>query len=447
MSSAARPVASSLVRLLLSLALLLAGTACRSKKAAPAASARPSASAPAAAPAARCRSVSNGAGLVVGTASGPAKGGDDDEELELPFATATGSAVAVTGGFAVGGIGTRERRTEAFVAFVPADGKPGTSVALAEVHGDPDPPLVAPDGAGALVAVETSDAGGRVLELYRVPSNGDKPVRGAEITGVGEGGAALAAGDASLVWTTGRAEKSTLRSASVTPGAPRTLAPVDVPGTTDAESPVVRARLGGFWLAWISEKSALDAGPLDVDAGEETRPLDAVPRVLYVTPLGADGRPSGAPRAVSGDSAQVIAFDAATLADGALALAWREDDATPGVESGGTELARVAPDGAVARGRAADEALSAGAPSLVREAGPPHRVWLLAPGEDDRLRMALVAPNATSTSPFAADESLRGAEILAALPGKACGKEPCATFLLARAKKRAVELSVAECRP
>ncbi|HEX6275814.1 MAG TPA: hypothetical protein VFZ53_22385 [Polyangiaceae bacterium] len=451
MSFGARPVVSSLARLAWALALFSAGTACRSKNPAPPApSARPPASSPAAPQAARCRSLSGGAGLVVGTASGPPKVADEDGELELPFATATGSAVAVSGGFAVGGIGARERRSEAFVAFVPADGKPGTSVSLTAVHGDPDPPLVAPDGAGALVAVETSDAGGRALELFRVFPNGEKPLRGAEVTGVGEGGATLAAAETSsvLVWTTGKAERSTLRAAGVTPGAPQTLAAIDLPGTEDAESPVLRARPGGFWLAWIAEKPALDAGAREsADAGEETRPLDSAPRVLFVAPLGAEGRPSGAPRAVSGAESHVVAFDAATLADGALGLAWREDDAAPGVESGGTELGRVAPDGAVSRGRAADETLSAGAPSLVREEGPPHRVWLLAPGEDDRLRMALVAPNGTSTSPFVADESLRGAEILAALPGKACGKEPCQTLLLARAKQRAVELSVAECRP
>jgi hypothetical protein len=148
---------------------------------------------------------------------------------------------------------------------------------------------------------------------------------------------------------------------------------------------------------------------------------------------------------VSGDVSHVIAFDAATLPDGALGLAWREDDATPGVETGGLELARVGPDGAVQRGRAVDETLSAGAPSLVREAGTAGRVWLLVPGEEDRMRMALLAPNAVSTSPFVADDALRGAELLAALPGKRCKKDTCAAFLLARSRQRAVELAVSEC--
>jgi hypothetical protein len=91
--------------------------------------------------------------------------------------------------------------------------------------------------------------------------------------------------------------------------------------------------------------------------------------------------------------------------------------------------------------------LSAGAPSLVGEPGPAGRVFLLAPGEDDRLRMATLAPGAVATSPFTSDDSLRGAEILAAAPSKPCGKESCASFLVARPRKRAVELGVVECRP
>jgi hypothetical protein len=61
--------------------------------------------------------------------------------------------------------------------------------------------------------------------------------------------------------------------------------------------------------------------------------------------------------------------------------------------------------------------------------------------------MALLAQDAASSGPFVADESLRGAEVLAALAGKPCGKETCAIFLLARQKQRAVELGVTECRP
>lgn len=458
MKALVRPAASSLA--LATLAGCLAAAACRSKKPPePVPSARASATvAPSASPGAtpRCRSVAREAALVVGSVSAPAKPADEeDDEPDLPFATSIGSAAALGTGFVAGGIAARDGRNEAIVAFVPLDGKPGRMLSLGAVHGDPDPPLVAADGDRALVAVETSDASGRVIALFRAAPGAEKPERGAELTDVGPGGVGLAVGQAAsgtaaglVVWSTTQGEKPGLRAAAVSTGVPRTLAAREIPGTDDAESPVVKARVGGYWLAWIAQKPASDAGVREMDAsGEETRPLEPGPRVLTVALLGPDGAPSGSARSVSGDAAHVVAFDAATLADGALALAWREDDAAPGVESGGTELARVAPDGAVQRGRAADERLSAGAPSLVGEVGPAARLWLLAPGEDDRLRMALVSPNAVSTAPFVADDFLRGADVLAAATPKPCGGESCATLLLGRSKGRAVELSVAECRP
>jgi hypothetical protein len=432
-------------------AVLVAGTACRSKKpssSAPSASA--SASASAAPTAARCHSVTKGAGLVVGNASGPAKAPDGDEDPELPFSTAIGSAVTLSSGFAVSGVTARDGGTEAFVAFVPQGGPPGRIVFLGAVHGDPDPPIVAADGDRVLVGVENSDASGRVIELFRLGKTDEKVTRGPEITGAGDVGFGLAASAETgvVVFGAGKGSKLTLKSATLGRAPAFALGTAtDIAGTSDAESPVLRARPGGFWLAWIAEPPAVDAGAPGADASaEETRPLDALPRVLTVALLGADGTPSGAARAVSDPASRVVAFDAATLADGALALAWREDDAGPGGETGGSELARLAPDGAIQRGRAADETLSAGAPSLVREPGPAGRIWLLVPGEDDRLRMALLAPSAVSTSPFSSDDSLRGAEILAAQAGKPCGKESCASFLVARPIKRAVELAVVECR-
>jgi hypothetical protein len=449
-----RPAASPLLLALSAFSGCLVIAACRSKKppeptpSARASSPLPSAAAETAAP--RCRAVARDPALVVGNASTPAKRTDDDDEPDLPFATSIGSAAALSTAFAVGGIAARDGQSEAFVAFVPFDGKSGKRVALGAVHGDPDPPLVVADGERALVAVETSDASGRVLSLFRVAPDADKPEAGAELVDVGAGGVGLAAAQATgtsvVVWNASKGGKQALRVAGVSAGAPRTLSPNDIVGANDAESPVVRARPSGYWLAWIEQKPGRDAGVSAADASaEETRPLDTGPRVLTVALLGADGTPSGSARSVSGDDAHVVAFDAATLPDGALALAWREDDAVPGVESGGTELARVAPDGAVQRGRAADETLSAGAPSLIGELG--GRLWLFAPGEDDRLRMALVSASAIATSPFVADDSLRGAEVLAAGQARPCATDSCATFLLGRSKGRAVELSVAECRP
>jgi hypothetical protein len=449
MSFRSRPEAR-LALVALVLAAPWASAACRSKKPSGAA-ASASASAAAEVAAGRCRAVKPGAALVIGNAAGRTKAPDEDEDPELPFATALGTAAALANVFAVSGVSARDGGTEAFVAFVPSDGKPGRTVSFGPVHGDPDPPLIAADGDRVLVAVESSDAAGRVIELYRLAPTGDKPERGPEIGDVGDEGVGLGVGEKSglVVWSSGKGEKATLRSAPVTRATPGVLGTVtDIAGTGDAEAPVVRPRPGGFWLAWIAQRSLRDGGIRDAGGSpEETSPLDAAPRVLTVALLDAEGRPSGAARAVSGDASHVVVFDATTLPDGALALAWREDDAVPGVETGGPELARVALDGAVTRGRATDEALGAGAPALVRELLPEGRTWLLVPGEDDRLRMALLSPDAVSTSAFVGEDALRGAEILAASAGKRCGNANCALFLLARSRSRTVELSVAECRP
>lgn len=398
--------------------------------------------------ASHCRSVPTPS-LVVGDANRPAKQPEEDDDPDLPFAPTIGSAVVLEGGFAVSGISTKDGRAQAFVAFVPNGERPGRTVFLGAVHGDPDPPLVASDGGRVLAAMESSDAGGRVVELYRLSPASEAPERGAEILGVGDTGVGLAVGEKSsvVVWSPSKGSNTALRLASTSGSAPGPVARErDLPGTNDAELPVVRARPGGFWLAWIAEKPSADAGARDQDASaEETRPLDASPRMLMVMLLDAEGTPSGAARPVSGDSSHVVAFDAATLDDGALALAWREDDAAPGGETGGSELARVGPDGAIQRGRAADETLSAGAPALVREMGRPARVWLAAPGEDDRMRLALLQPNAVATTGFVADDALRGADVLAAAPGTSCGKEACVSFLLARTKQRSIELGVARC--
>jgi hypothetical protein len=453
MSPLARPSFGSLA--VMALAVLASGTACRSKKTAsgavPSAGASapaPAVSAPSSASPAGCRMLKAPA-LVIGDTNRPPKPSDEDDDPELPFAPAIGSAVALSSGFAVSGIATKDGRMQAFVAFVPDGDRPGRTVFLGAVHGDPDPPLIAVEGDRVLVALETSDAGGGVVELYRLAAASDAPERGAEIVGVRDSGIGLAVGEKSsvVVWSPSKGPIAMLRSASTNGSTPRPLgAERDIAGTNDAESPVVRARSGGFWLAFIAEKPSGDAGVREKDASaEETRPLDAVPRVLMVALLGADGAPSGAARPVSGESSHVVAFDAVTLDDGALALAWREDDAAPGGETGSSELARVGPDGAIQRGRAADEALSAGAPALVREGGRPGRVWLIAPGEDDRMRLALLQPNAVSTSAFVGDDVLRGADILAAAPGTSCGKEACVSFLLARAKHRSVELGIARC--
>jgi hypothetical protein len=430
------------------LALVAFGSGCRSKSAPPpAASAGPaSAAASVAAPPSRCRELARGPSLSVGEVAAGVPAGRDAEEDEdqadtLPFATSVGSAVTLPGWFAGGGLRTKGGATEAFVALVPTDGAPGAVVSFSRVHGDVDAPLVAGRGAELVVAVPDSDAGGGMLRLARVDIGSKQASSGAQITGVDhDAGAALAAGDKSalIVWGAGRAGSSSLKAAAFDPAAPGKLgATNDLPGTAGAEAPALVQRPDGYFLAFIAERGVADAGAPN-DAGRGDQLVDLGPRVLMALPLDVQGKPSGAARAVSGDASHVVGFDAVALPDGALGLAWRDDDTTPGVEGGALELARVGLDGAAQKGRVEDEDISAGLPTLLRDPAAGGRVWIAVRSASEASRVGLLAPTGVAVESLTGDGLLRGAEVLAAGEGK---------LLVSRSRGRSVELDVLECKP
>lgn len=427
------------------------GSGCKAKRAPPSgttsASALASASAPAAlAAAGRCRAVARGPALSVGEAGSEAPAGrapDEDEDSEvdtLPFAASVGSALFVPGWFAGGGLRTKAGATEAFVALVPADGTPGTLVSLERVHGDVDAPLVAGWAAELVAVVPDSDAGGGMLRISRVDPVAKKATSGAQITGVDhDAGVAVAAGErgALVVWGAGRAGASSLKALVLDPSHPETLGTAtDLAGTLGAEAPALVARPGGYFLSFIVERGIADAGARR-DAGDAERLVELGPRVLMAVPLDQQGKPSGALRAVSRENAHVVGFDAVALPDGALALAWREDDATPGVEGGALEVARVGLDGTAQRGKIDDEDLSAGLPTLLRDPAQGGRVWVAVRSASDASRVGLLAPSALGVESLTGDRLLRGAEVLAAGQGK---------LFVSRSRGRSVELELLECR-
>ena len=459
------------IGLLVGVALGLSLPGCKAKpQPAPAPTRTPSAHPSAAPPAPeRCREVGPGPSLTVGeaeraprAAAEDADAGDEEEDqAELPFAARVEAAVALGSEFAMGGLSTQGGKTEAFVALVPFDGKPGRRVGLGPVHGDVDPPLVAGRAASLLVATADMDAGGGMLRLTRLPAGADKTSGELSITGVDhDAGAALAEGEhgALLVWGAASKHGVALKALGVDP---ETLAgpgpALDLKGTLGAESPVLLARPGGYWLAWVSEEPLADAGAhrdagvhaglaargaaglsKDGGASEEVGSLlDAGPRTLLALPLDGAGKPLAAPRAVSA-RARVVGFAAALSADGALALTWRNDEASPGVENGPPELARVALDGAVLRGKMDDEELTAGTPALVADPKAGGRVWVGLESASEGTRVGLLAASGLGLEALTGDRLLRGAELLAAGEGK---------LLVGRSRGRAVELEVLECKP
>jgi hypothetical protein len=373
---------------------------------------------------------------------------DSDTEAALPFATRVDSALALGDEFAAGGLTTHAGKTEAFVAIVPFDGRPGRRVGLGVVHGDVDPPLVASRGAGVLAAVADMDAGGGMLRLSELEHDAERARGELSVTGVEhDAGASFAAGDGGALLVFGARGKRgvALRAQLIEPEKLVFAAPAEeLPGTLDSESPVLAARPGGYWLAWIAEPRLGDAGspvpPVQRDAGSDDLegPLVSTgPRVLMTLLLDARAKPVGAPRAISSPRSQVVGFTAALLSDGALSLTWREDDAAPGVESGPPELARVALDGAVQRAKVEDEELSAGSPALLADPKPAGRVWVALESASEGTRVGLLLPTGLGLETLIGDRVLRGADLLAAGGGR---------LLVGRNRGRAIELGVLECR-
>jgi hypothetical protein len=344
--------------------------------------------------------------------------------------------------FAVSAHASRAGKTEAFIGLVPADGAPGRATSLGRVHGDVDPPLINGRDGVVFALVPDSDAGGGMLRLARVEAASGATVHGAQLTGVDhEVGAGLALGDkkAIVVWAARKGSRPPLRLTSFDPAQPAQFgASWEVQGSEGAEAPDLVARPGGFFLIWVAEAPPADAGAARPDAGELEQPLVALgPRVLTVLPLDGDGKPVGSAHAVSGKDSHVVGFDAAVTADGVLALAFRDDDTTPGVEAGALQLARVGFDGGIALGRIEDEDLSVGLPSLLRDPTAAGRIWVAVRSASEAARVGVLAPTGLGVESLAGDALLRGADVLAAGGGK---------LLVSRGRGRALELDVLECQ-
>jgi hypothetical protein len=422
------------------------GAGCREKSAtrgAPA-SARPSASlAPSASsPPGRCRELP-AAPVSVGAAPAgrarPASEEDQDEDgATLPFAPHLGDGVALAGYFAVAGQRPGGGGTEDLLALVADDGRSGRVVPLGRVYGDVDPPALAARGTEVLLAVPDSDAKGGTLKLSILAVTGDTPRALGELTGVEhDAGSAVALGPsgALVVWGVGQGEKRALKAALLPTGEKtESIASFELDGTLGAELPVLALRPDGFWLSWVAERGAPDAGP----AGEDQALVVQGARALVAMPLDRAGKPTGRPRAVSAEAAHVVGFDAVGQADGSLDLVWREDDTSPGADRGDVQTARVALDGSVKTGRATDDDLAGGVPALLHDPTGGGRTWLSLRSTRDTARLGVLAPSGVTVEGLAEDPGLGAGDVVAAAAGR---------LLVGRYRGGALELAVVSCRP
>lgn len=367
---------------------------------------------------------------------------DEDDDALLPFGVDIGAAVATPLGFAVSGL---RGGGSAFLALI---GEHATRrIELGELHGDAEPPALALSDGRVVVALRSSDAAGFTLKLGAVTlPDATEVAWGSELSKLGKAvsGVELAASDRAglLVYQTEDKDRgSRLMLGSFTPGDLRAAPKLSTLEEKDAEQPHLALRDGGFWLSFVRAlpdakrptKPPADAGSSPEDP-EERELLDSGSRVIEVLKLDAQGKPLGAARRIGEPRRQVLLYDIAPLASGALLLAVRSDSATPGAEGGALLLSQVSPDGSVQEERLDDDELGAGAPVLLSDAdtkrsGP----WLSMSGPNDTTRVGL-AQGAHSV--LHADPMLGHAEAIAVSAGH---------FLVQRARGRGVLLETLRC--
>jgi hypothetical protein len=206
--------------------------------------------------------------------------------------------------------------------------------------------------------------------------------------------------------------------------------------SSDAGSPHVVARPGGYWLGYLAhgeeeprtkkKKSKAD----DVDESEDQG--EAITTSwLEVVPLDESGAPAGAARAITPKGGHVLSFDLELGDNGNAIAAWRDDD-TPTGSSGGKVSAALVRLGGGGEPRVLVEAAGgAGAPDLLPG-------WISLASVNGATRIAAMTPAGELVDDLSPEPSLGTGEPLAA-SGDA--------ILWARPMGKAMRLSVVRCRP
>ncbi|MBL9022327.1 MAG: hypothetical protein JNL21_09000 [Myxococcales bacterium] len=327
--------------------------------------------------------------------SDPADEAPDRDDLLSPFAVVLGRAVAYEGGFAMGVQGEGEGGTLSTLVLVTADGSSAKPIRLSRSRGDLDPPVVAVDGKGFLVALIEPNAGGRAVRVARVEN--ETVSWGAELRESNDDSLALdlaVSKDHALVaWDAIEDDKSYIAVSAFPTNAigqaspPRRLSP----DGADADAPRLVPRPGGFYAVYQvrglekdrhAARPAPPAGPepssepapkkkpktkRDPGDVDETMGGEAVAFTwLEVLILDETGGPAGDAVRLTPADGHVISYDVAPAADGGLVVAYRDEDSPTGAGGGLVKAVRIAPGGGEAeRYQSPEEAPSDGAPTLL----------------------------------------------------------------------------------
>ncbi len=381
-------------------------------------------------------------------AGAPIEVPDELEDDLAPFAVEIGRGAVYAGGFAAGARRDAEGGAIAMVATIGFDGAGGKLVRLGRSRGDLDPPVVAGVGDVVLAALLEPNAGGRAIRIAKV--HGDEVTWGVELSeGRDDSGAldlAASGSRALVVWDDVTFEDklshvmlssfdvATMRSAT-------SARPVSSP-KTDADSPRLIARPGGYWLGYLAraneapkkKKDPSNAGEKSGRKGEDEGDDESGEAIqngwVEVMPLDENGAPVAAARAVTPKSGHALAFDLELGEDGSALLAWRDDDTPTGSTGGRLSSALVRLGGSIEVHVLAEESFGAGVPDLLPG-------WLVV-GGTGATKLGAIDLRGVLAGGLDPEPSLGTGEPLAATKD---------AILIAQPAGRAMRLGVVRCAP
>ncbi len=311
--------------------------------------------APAAQAAPRCAPAAKGKGFLVGEApkvaplaKDPKAGDAEPDEPDLsPFAVELGRGAVTSTGYVLGALRDAEGGSVANIVTLRDDGEGGTIVKLARSRGDMDAPIVVAKDDVILAGMMEPNAGGRALKIARV--DGETVHWGLELAEGRDESLAFDLGLGSVgvaVWddVTTPKRRSVVMLAAFEPktfATVRRASPVSEP-KLDADTPRIMRRPGGFWLIYVAHDEPKEGFRKQGEELDEEGAGEIVPHAwLEVMPLDDSAGPAGIPRSVTPKDGYVLAYDVETTSDGALLLAYRDDDTPTGSSGGQVSITRV----------------------------------------------------------------------------------------------------------
>lgn len=373
-----------------------------------------------------------------------------DPDLELPFASEPGMALALGGDFFATGLRHESRGAVALIGRLGGEATPPHLLELARVRGDVLPPRLASDGTDLWVVLQEGTPTGRELRVARLAADLEAPPswRPGPTQANAESSAfdiAAQGGSALLVYDdwAAAANHGQIFAARIGNDAPQAGARIEGQAVSaplvDAEAPRITARPGGYWLAWLV--NAMNAGSGRVyDPGdgvqEGTRTSSAYgARWLSIVALDATGKVSSEVRRLTGRQERVVGFDLTLGPSGSAWLTWRQDAPTPGSSGGRIYVGEARADGSKDVWLVREDDVGAGEPTWL-SAGPDAAPWLSFPDARDRTLLVRSPGLDRLGAPLRPGSELEGAGALAAAGER---------VLFAVPKGRAIELAAASC--